>query len=57
MKPEEMVNLAHVCERYGGGGHARVGAISFEPNQEARARDAAREIVTELRQSYRKHGH
>jgi hypothetical protein len=57
MKPEEMVNLAHVCERYGGGGHARVGAVSFEPNQEARAREAALEIVTELRQGYRKHGH
>ena len=49
--------LAQVCERYGGGGHARVGAISFEPNQEARAREAAREIVTELRESYRTHAH
>jgi len=53
-KPEEMVNLAQVCERYGGGGHARVGAISFEPNQEERGREAAREIVTELRESYRR---
>jgi hypothetical protein len=53
-KPEQMVNLAQICERYGGGGHARVGAISFEPNQEARAREAAREIVTELRESYRR---
>ena len=24
-----MENLAKICERYGGGGHARVGAISF----------------------------
>ena len=24
-------NLATICERYGGGGHARVGAISLEP--------------------------
>jgi hypothetical protein len=55
MKPGEMVNLAQVCERYGGGGHARVGAISFEPDQEVRAREAAREIVAELRQSYRSH--
>ncbi len=23
-------NLASICERYGGGGHPRVGAISFE---------------------------
>ncbi|HWR16277.1 MAG TPA: DHH family phosphoesterase [Terriglobales bacterium] len=46
---EKMVNLAKVCERYGGGGHARVGAISFEPNQFDEARAAAREIVEELR--------
>jgi len=48
---ENMVNLAEICERYGGGGHARVGAISFEPNQFERARSAAREIVQELRAS------
>jgi hypothetical protein len=47
--PEKMVNLAKVCERYGGGGHARVGAISFAPDQEAQARAAAAEIVAELR--------
>jgi hypothetical protein len=48
-KPEEMVNLAEICERYGGGGHARVGAISFPPDREEDARKAAAEIVTELR--------
>ena len=32
-KREPTVNLAKVCERYGGGGHARVGAISFEPEE------------------------
>ena len=47
--PSEMVNLAQICERYGGGGHARVGAISFEPDQAERAREAAAEIVAELR--------
>jgi len=47
--PEKMVNLAAVCERYGGGGHARVGAISFPPDQADRARVAAAEIVAELR--------
>jgi hypothetical protein len=47
--PEKMVNLAKVCERYGGGGHARVGAISFPPDQSAPARAAATEIVAELR--------
>jgi len=47
--PAKMVNLAQVCERYGGGGHARVGAISFPPDQGDRARAAAAEIVAELR--------
>jgi hypothetical protein len=47
--PSSMVNLAEICERYGGGGHARVGAISFPPDQEKKARAAAVEIVAELR--------
>ncbi len=47
--PKKMVNLARICERYGGGGHARVGAISFPPDKEAEARAAAAEIVAELR--------
>jgi hypothetical protein len=47
--PAKMVNLAQVCERYGGGGHARVGAISFPPGQADQARTAAAEIVAELR--------
>jgi hypothetical protein len=47
--PAKMVNLAQICERYGGGGHARVGAISFPPDQEEKARAAAQEIVAELR--------
>jgi hypothetical protein len=44
-----MVNLARICERYGGGGHARVGAISFSPDKGDEARKAAAEIVKELR--------
>ena len=48
-----VVNLAKICERYGGGGHARVGAISFDVNQQAAARQAAKEIVEELRASVR----
>jgi hypothetical protein len=44
-----VVNLAKICERYGGGGHARVGAISFDVSQHAAARKAAGEIVQELR--------
>jgi len=48
-----VVNLAKECERYGGGGHARVGAISFDVTQHAAARRAAQEIVEELRASFR----
>ena len=48
-RQENMVNLAAICERYGGGGHARVGAISFAPDQLEHARQVAREIVAELR--------
>ena len=51
MDPAKMVNLAQICERYGGGGHARVGAISFPPDKEADARKAAMEIVAELRET------
>jgi hypothetical protein len=51
-----VVNLAKVCERYGGGGHARVGAISFNVTEQAAARRAASEIVEELRASVRKTG-
>ena len=47
--PSELVNLAEICERYGGGGHARVGAISFPPDREDEARKAVGEIVAELR--------
>jgi hypothetical protein len=42
-------NLATICERYGGGGHARVGAISFEPNALEKARAVAAEIIEELK--------
>ena len=52
--PEEpAVNLAKICERYGGGGHARVGAISFDVNQHAAAIRASEEIVSELRAAVR----
>jgi hypothetical protein len=48
--PEEPKhNLASICERYGGGGHPRVGAISFEPGALEKARAVAREIVAELK--------
>lgn len=44
-------NLAKICERYGGGGHAAVAAISFPPEQLDVARQVAAEIVTELRRN------
>jgi hypothetical protein len=50
---EPIENLAKICERYGGGGHARVGAISFPPGKFEVARQAAADIVAELRASYR----
>jgi hypothetical protein len=43
-------NLAALCERYGGGGHARVAAISLEPGDVDRAQKVARAIADELRQ-------
>ena len=42
-------NLATICERYGGGGHPRVGAISFPKGEFDSARRAAAEIARELR--------
>ena len=52
-REDRLVNLAKICERYGGGGHARVGAISFDVSKSDAARKAAREIVDELRDSVR----
>ena len=45
------VNLATLCEKYGGGGHARVAAISFGPGDLVRARQVAKEIANTLRHS------
>jgi hypothetical protein len=44
-------NLATICERYGGGGHPKVGAISFPTGALADARKAAAEISEELKAS------
>ena len=43
-------NLATICERWGGGGHPKVGAISFPIGAVDQARKAAAEIVAELQQ-------
>lgn len=42
-------NLATICERYGGGGHPKVGAISFPIGAVEKAREAAAEIREELK--------
>jgi hypothetical protein len=44
-------NLASICERFGGGGHAKVAAISLPPTDLDRGRAIASEIVRELRSS------
>src|SRR5215813_991594 len=41
-------NIAKICERYGGGGHAVVGAVSMKPEEVAEARAAMKEIAAEL---------
>ena len=41
-------NIATICERYGGGGHAVVGAVSLKRDEVERAREVAHEIVAEL---------
>jgi hypothetical protein len=41
-------NIATICERYGGGGHAVVGAISFAPDEVEKGRVVLGEIVAEL---------
>ena len=46
---ERRHNLAKIAERYGGGGHPAVAAISFPPDQLEQAREAARVIAKELR--------
>jgi hypothetical protein len=43
-------NIATICERYGGGGHAVVGAISLAPDEVEKGRAVLLEIVEELSQ-------
>lgn len=42
-------NLASLAEQYGGGGHPRVSAISFDPQDVERARKVARDLAAVLR--------
>ena len=41
-------HIASICERYGGGGHPVVGAVSFAASDVARAKQIASEIADEL---------
>jgi hypothetical protein len=41
-------NIAEICERYGGGGHAVVGAVSLAPDDLDLGRKYYREIIEEL---------
>ncbi|MGH9452260.1 MAG: phosphoesterase [Terriglobia bacterium] len=50
-QPPAPANLASICERFGGGGHAKVAAISLAPGDVSAAKSASRQIVEELRAS------
>ncbi|CAN5707930.1 hypothetical protein BH24ACI2_BH24ACI2_05930 [soil metagenome] len=41
-------NIAEICERYGGGGHAVVGAVSLKPGEVEKGRAIMHEIIEEL---------
>jgi c-di-AMP phosphodiesterase-like protein len=41
-------NIAEICERYGGGGHAVVGAVSLAPDDLEKGKKFMREIIEEL---------
>ncbi|HRH42408.1 MAG TPA: hypothetical protein PKY82_12340 [Pyrinomonadaceae bacterium] len=41
-------NIAEICERYGGGGHAVVGAVSLAPDDVETGRRYMKEIIEEL---------
>jgi len=41
-------NIAEICERYGGGGHAVVGAVSLKPDDLELGKKYMKEIVEEL---------
>ncbi len=41
-------NIAEICERYGGGGHAVVGAVSLKPEDLELGTQYMQEIIEEL---------
>jgi hypothetical protein len=48
-RPDRAHNIARICERYGGGGHPVVGAVSLDPARIDEARRIAGEMVATLR--------
>ena len=49
LPPEHLANIAAICERYEGGGHARVGAISVPVDRHDEAKRIADEVTAELK--------
>ena len=47
-RPPRAHDISRICERYGGGGHPVVGAVSLDPDRLDEARRVAREIVATL---------
>jgi hypothetical protein len=47
-RPQRAHDISKICERYGGGGHPVVGAVSLEPHRIEDARRIAKEIAAEL---------
>ncbi len=47
-RPARPHDISRICERYGGGGHPVVGAVSLDPDRIEDARRVAREIVATL---------
>ena len=45
--------INHLCERHGGGGHAKVAAISLPPAERAKAQRLGLEIAELLRRDFR----
>ena len=45
---ERSHDIAAICERYGGGGHPVVGAVSLDDSRVGRIREIAAEIISEL---------
>jgi hypothetical protein len=48
-RPQPLVNLGELCARYGGGGHAAVGAVTLPATERETARRAFEEICETLR--------